>query len=247
MWNYFNHNQFKITPIEGGAGVAHLGYWQLKLPDGYQEPFYWKNSITFDLTKPISFSELEYKKNIFLYEKECKEMLKEITKYNTDKDSVNINLMNKNKLGIFTLYNSKFTIAREKYLWELTIKHIKEDPLYYAKSRMYHFFRFYVTGVNYKKLYASTPLAEKIKTIYPFFITSLCILLGFLLSTIYLLFSRNARFQNYFPLIAICWYAGVFHLPFAIQARYTLPIHLIILIIVSVLAVRFLHLKYEEK
>ena len=68
MWNKINHGIFKITPIEGGAGVANFGFWQLKLPNGYTEKFYWGNSTSYDYTQPKFYSIDEQNQNARLFE-----------------------------------------------------------------------------------------------------------------------------------------------------------------------------------
>lgn len=246
LWNKTNHNQFNPNPIEGGGGVAHLGYWQLKLPDGYTERFYWGNTTAHDLTKPAFYTEEEYAENVLLYESEMTKVVEEIAVYNTTKDSANLVLMDANNPGIFRLYNSAYTAAREDYLGKLTFQHITENPVYYLKSRAYHFIRFYITGVNYKKLNESISFRGKFENIYPFVVTSLFIFLGLFLSTVYILLNRFRKFINFLPLLALCWYIGGVHIPFAIQSRYTIPVHLIILIIVSFSFIKFSKLNHGK-
>ena len=233
VWNKINHGKFKITSVEGGAGVAHLGFWQLKLPDGYQEPFYWYNNTSYDLTKPHFYAEDELEKNKIEFEKEWFSILNELGQYNSPEDSVNLNLMNSDNPGIFLLYNSEFTLQREHLLWNLTLNNIKENPIYYSKSRFYHLVRFYVTGINYKVLENSKNFTEKIKAIFPFFVTLIFIFFGLLLSTV-IIFRRKNQLSKYIPLVLLVWYIALVHLPFAIQARYTVPVHLIIILITSI-------------
>lgn len=247
IWNKYNHNQFKITPIEGGAGVAHLGFWQLKLPDGYVEPFYWGNSTSYDLTKPKFYTDEQYKDNVKLYEKEMSEASKDLSNYNSSKDSINLALMNKTNPGIFLLHNSEYTIAREKLLLNLTLCHIKEEPIYYLKSRVFHIIRYYITGINYIDLKNANSILGKAKIIYPFIITTIFIFLGLLISTLTILFKGRGEILKYMPLIAICWYAGIVHIPFSIQSRYTVPVHMIILILTSISIINVIKLKYEKQ
>src|SRR5690606_650753 len=42
LWNQKNHGVFKITPLEGGGGMVHFGYWAGKIP-AYTETVYWRN------------------------------------------------------------------------------------------------------------------------------------------------------------------------------------------------------------
>ena len=233
IWNKVNHGKFKVTSIEGGAGVAHMGFWQLKLPEGYQEHFYWNNNIGYDYTRPALYPQKRLEANTSQFEGEWKTILDNVKPYISAQDSISLQQMKSHHPGMFLLYNSKFTLERESLLWETTLNNIKEYPLYYLKSRLYHLFRFYVTGINYKKIEASTSFLGKVKGLYPFCITLFFIFTGLLFSTFILLRKRELLIE-YLPFLALCWYVGVVHLPFAIQARYTVPVHLIIILALSI-------------
>ena len=55
LWNLANHNTFKLTTLEGGAGTAHMAHWSFKLPDNYTEEFYHGASVIKDITNPFQF------------------------------------------------------------------------------------------------------------------------------------------------------------------------------------------------
>lgn len=245
IWNKVNHGIFKITPIEGGGGVAHLGFWQLKLPDGYTEKFYWGNSTSHDYTQPKLYSINEQNQNAKLFEAEWTVLSSELKKYESAEDSVYLDYMRKNNPGIFLLHNSKYTLARESALWKLTRQNIINDPLYYLESRIYHFARVYVTGINIKNLEKSTSLLNKIKNIYPFIVTLIFIFLGMLFITICLLF-KKVKFDKSFVYILSMWYCGIIHLLFVIQSRYTIPVHLIVLTILSLTIFQILKSKQAQ-
>ncbi len=233
VWNKINHGKFKVTSIEGGAGVAHMGYWQLKLPDGYQEYFYWNNNIGYDYTRPSFYPQKQLEQNVSQYEEEWESILEDIRPYTSEQDAMALLQMKKQNPGIFLLYNSEFTKEREKLLWELTIENIKASPVYYLKSRFYHLFRFYVSGINHKNLGATDSTLGKLKVLFPFIITLTFIFMGLLFSTIVII-RKKEFFYEYMPLLSVSWYIAVVHLPFAIQARYTVPVHLIILLVLSI-------------
>ena len=242
MWNKINHGIFKITPIEGGAGVANFGFWQLKLPNGYTEKFYWGNSTSYDYTQPKFYSIDEQNQNARLFERERTVLSNELKKYESSEDSIYLNYMRNSRSGVFLLHNSNYTLARESALWKLTLQNIIKDPLYYIKSRIYHFPRLYVTGINSQNLEKSTSILSKIKNIYPFFVTLIFIFLGMLFITICLLF-KKVKFDKSFVFILSMWYCGIIHLLFVIQSRYTIPVHLIVLTILSLTIFKILKSK----
>lgn len=233
LWNKFNHGVFKVTPMEGGAGVAHSGYWQLRLLDGYTENFYWGNNTMYDYFKPQFYTDAEQQKNIKIFEQEWIDLLSKINIYESKEDSLYLDYMNKNNPGIFLLHNSKYTLKREQALWGLTKQHITNDPVYYIKSRIYHFIRFYFSGVNYKNLQDSSSFSGILKVVYPFIITFAFIFTGLIFITVTAAF-RKIHFFNLFAFILLFWYYGAVHLPFVTQARYSIPIHLLILSVLSV-------------
>jgi hypothetical protein len=237
LWNKQSHGIFKLTPIEGGAGVAHMGYWQLKLPDNYIETFYWGNVVVPDKLSPILYSPAEKEINAKKFEEEWLNILQKISIDLSTSDSINLKFMQENNPGIFVLYNSEYTLKREKALWKATISNIKVDPSYYIKSRFFHFFRFYVTGINTINLDKARLPLDKIKVIYPFIVTLVFIFLGLLWVTA-LGFIQRCRFSNYIPLLIIIWYTGLIHIPFVIQSRYTIPCHLVVLLMSTVCTIK---------
>ena len=236
MWNKMNHGIFKITTIDGAAGAMHMGYWALKLPDGYTEPFYWGHNTEYDLTRPHFYTKDQELENVKIYEKECSEIWNTAKKYESIEDSLNIVEMKKNT-KIFVIHNSKYTIEREKLLMKANIRNILNDPVYIVKSKIYEFVRFYVTGINYKKLKNCNTLSDYVNTIYPTLVTLIFIFFGLIYTTVLILFKR-VRFKYALCFILLFWYYGVMHLPFSIQARYTIPIHLLILSIISISILR---------
>ena len=70
-WNYANHGVFKPTTIEGMATIAHMGYWNFKLPVGYKSQFDdYQSSIVSDFSNPFIFSDEEYLSNVISFENE---------------------------------------------------------------------------------------------------------------------------------------------------------------------------------
>jgi hypothetical protein len=232
IWNKINHGIFKVTCVEGGAGVAHIGFWLFKLPDGYIEKFYWGNSVGHDAIQPKFFNDEEKKELQKQYEAECRGIFNSLDTINSAEDSIYLARMQNNDLGLLPLHNSRYTIERERALWAVTIKHIKEDPLFYLKTRLYILARCYFTGLDYVDLGNAKTLAGKLKVILPFAITFTFIFLGLLFITFRMFVSR-VRFRHQFAFLLLFWYYGFIHMPFTIQGRYTVPVHMLLLMTLS--------------
>jgi hypothetical protein len=240
IWNYKNHGGFKLTSLEGGAGVAHMGYWSFKLPKGYQDKNYWIGNVlsVHDLTNPFHFSDEERNANKILYESEWKYILNELDKTLTTEDIKyhKVMLDQMNTRGYSPLHKSEYTKKREQLLWQKTLENIKKDPWYYIKTRLYTFCRLYFTGINTQdfKYKNTAPLMGKLNLYYPFLISFVFIFTGLLLSLVFIIKKRLFKNVAVLTLVMISIYQGVIHTPFSVQARYTVPVHLIILGLLSI-------------
>lgn len=242
-WNFKNHNSIQPTPIEGGAGVAHIGYWSFRLPKGYQENYYWGNVVPDDLTNPFTFSDEEFQKNKIEFENEWKEILDNIKPLNKKNDLKNLESMSEQKLGIFKLYNSEYTLARESLLKKKIKEHILEKPAFYIETRIYSFFRLYFTGINKNELERSATISSTLKSLFPFAVTFISICIGYFISVILLLKNKYERSYETGIIIILCFYQGAVHAFFTIQGRYLVPVHLLILILVALAITRNKKLK----
>ena len=171
-------------------------------------------------------------------------MLEQLKSDESKEDLAVLDTMNKINPGIFLLHNSKYTLDREKGLWSLTKQNIMNDPFYYFKSRIYHFIRLYVTGINYKKMEKSNTFAGKVNAIYPFAVTFVFIFLGLVFTSVCAVI-RKINFTNIVAFILLFFYYGAIHVPFSIQARFSIPIHLLLLSILSVSILKTLKPAYD--
>jgi len=246
IWNYKNHGVFKPTPIEGGAGVAHIGYWIFLLPNNYTEKYYWGNNTGHDALNPFILSDSVRLSNALKFESEWNEIIFESNLLLSKKDSLSLERMKINNPGIFVLYNSEFTLKRERLLWASLIENVKENPLFYIKARIYTFFRLYFTGINYTKFTEATGFYQKFKIVLPFAITFPFIFLGFFISVLFIL--KNKLFElNILYMVFIVFYFSFFHSIFTIQSRYLVPVHIFVLILQSIVYSNImLHLKHKN-
>ena len=246
LWNLENHGVFKPTPTEGAASIAHMGYWNCNLPINYSEDLQYNAAVIKDATNPISFSEEERVKYKEKYERDWLGLINSLQTHIKTDEVVAMKEMQLNNPGIFPIYNSKYTLLREQYLADLLVKEIKENPIYYLKTRIYTFFRVYYSGLNVKALKESPSLIVIFKSVYPFLITFFSIFIGLLIALIYYLKNRKKIDESFEILLMISLYYGAVSMPFAAQGRYTVPIHFCILIMLSIMSTKIPMLKRAE-
>lgn len=233
LWNLKNHGKFKVTPLEGGAGVAYIGYWQDKLPDEYIDQFYWPNVLKPDMTRFLNYSKEEREANKIEFENQWRVMLVSLKGLESSEDSAYLVLMNNTNRSLPLLHNSTFTIARENLLWNSLSHNISKEKFYYLESRLFHFIRTYVTGINPERLNSSGSFLGKLNVVYPTIISLLFIFIG-MLYVLYSALTRRITFQNMALIIILLFYFGILHAPFSIQSRYSIPVHLLILSLLSI-------------
>ncbi len=246
FWNYSNHGVFKITPLEGGGGVIHIGYWCPKLPEGYKENFYWGNVCVADYTQPSFTPDEERQKNAALFENEWLEINKKLEPFFSDEDKEKIALMRENNPGQFVLYSGAYTNEREKLLMEKTVEHVKEDFWFYTKTRIYTFCRLWFTGINKEEWNGANGISAKAKVIYPFLSSFVFTFLGLLLSAVSLVLGI-IKWKDFHFLFLLTIYYGLIHTPFAFQARFTVPVHLLILMMSGFAVVNIISRKYTDE
>lgn len=222
-WNYRHHGVVKITPLEGGAGVMQIGFWALRMPN-YHEHRYWGNQMGDEVISFVAPAEVPAAIAAFEHEwdvidKKCQPLL-------TARDKQYLPIMRRDYKMLFPTYSTAYTLQREHLLMQANLADIRREPGYYLKTRLYTLVRLWVTGVQRSAWQAAaTPLA-KLKILYPALVSSITFLLA-LISAAWGIwhwqrFGENARV--WWLGLAFIVYFGVMHLPFAIQARYTVPV-----------------------
>ena len=139
---------------------------------------------------------------------------------------------------IFVTYPTAYVIEREKLLAQALLKNIKNDPVYFIKTRTYNFFRVFFTGINKSNFTSEASKFKKVQMITAFGITFTIIFCGFIYTSFFVLKNwRNLSYEFFLIYIFIIYTAGV-HMPFSVQARYSVPIHLCLLILLSIITPR---------
>ncbi len=227
LWNLKNHGVFKVTSIEGGGGVFHLGYWSSKLPD-YYVTHYWNNYCTEEMVPMIDTVEKEM--YVSQFNEEWEEIEIKIAPFLTKKDSAMIEIQ-KQYPGLFATLGSAYTLKREELLKSYTIENIRKDLSFYLKAKSYGAARLWVTGIPMKE-FRDAGISKKLFLIYPFLITLVTFLFSIVL--IPFAFRRNKQLMKKFtPVLLLILYFGMIHVPFTIQSRYTIPVRIELLMILA--------------
>lgn len=219
LWNRFQHGVFKITPLEGGAGVMHFGLWAGKLP-GYTEKAYWHNFAGDEL---IRFTpEEDIPANIAAYEQEWQGVNERLTPLLTAHDLVLFTDTVEPPYPSMRTLNPEYTVLRDRLLIDRTIQLAKTDPLYTALFKTYSAVRFWVIGIQ-RADFAGASFAGRAQMLYATGITLLAFVATLVL--VPLAFRRGyVAWSGIWQFVFYMLYFGLFHLPFAIQARYTVPV-----------------------
>ena len=244
LWNKANHGVYKITTLEGGYGVAlQGGYWEYRLPKGFTAPYYWGIAIDEDLLQPNFISAKEKTEAAKTYVKDWEEMLATLkNKYATKEDSLREIYMRDPAYAYrrnFMIYSTEYTLAREEMLKNKFLGYVQADPVFYFKTRVYTFFRQWVTGVNAAQLAAAKNVKGYMVALYPFLVTFSFILLGLFIIVIQLL-RKKLSWDKYHVFFLFTGYIGLVDIPFGVMSRYTVPVHLFILLLLSLILVKWL-------
>lgn len=241
LWNLHNHGVFKLTPLEGGGGVMHMGWWSGKIP-GHTEHWYWGNTVPHEL---ISFTKPEdVGPNIARFEMEWAAIDAEIGPVMTGRDSLMTTLAGAQG-KLFPTYSTAYTLAREDALNRTTWSHIKQEPGYTLMYKTYSAFRLWITGIDPER-YRSASLGGRLIELYPFVLSASTFILALLLSLIFLMRNVPVLIRQ-LPLWTWLVYFGIIHIPFVIQARYTIPVRLLLLAMIALLLERYLTRPGPEK
>ena len=230
LWNYQNHGVFRITSLQGGAEVMNAGYWAQKIPNYYEDRSF--GNIFFE--ELILFINLnDRKKNIENYNKEWDFIDSSCSKYLTKEDLFQKELKTQNKyLALPITYSSNYTIEKENVIKAITLNDILNDKEYVIKSKIYSAIRLWVTGVQIDKFRKAT-LAGKLILMAPIFLTGFVFLLAIIFIPIAFI-KYKILFAKFHSIILIIIYFGLIHIPFVIQARYTIPVRMLLLMVLSV-------------
>ena len=240
FWNLKEHGQFRLTPLEGGGGVMHMGYWSGRIP-GHAEYHYWANTAGDEMMLFVPRADVP--RNVALFEREWDGIDSALAPFVSAQDSFMLFQTKRIEHAIPT-YSTRYTLERERLLKGLTIAHIKEDPGYFTKYKIYSLFRLWIVGVPHDG-FRTAGIIGKLSMLFAFAIT-----LGiFLIATVVLPMAYRRglmSLRNTYPLLLYVFYFWLTHLPFVIQTRYTIPVRMILYVLIALAISAFIGDKTKE-
>ena len=225
LWNLKHHGVLKPVPIEGGGGVLHMGWWAGKIP-GHTEHWYWGNFAIHELYQATPRDSIAG--NIAAYEAEWAAIDSSLRPLLTATDSA---MLRAQGPAMFRTYNTAYTSAREKALVAATLRHVLDEPWYTIKWKAYSAIRLWVTGID-TEAYRRAGLTGRLTMLYPF-LSSLVIFMLFITLVPWAMWAYRELPRRYWPLLLWVIYFGMVNIPFVIQARYTVPVRLLMLALIA--------------
>ena len=125
----------------------------------------------------------------------------------------------------------------QKLLKKLAVQHFLDDPIFTLKVKVYTVFRLWVTGIKRKTFESNNPVSLFIG-IAPAVITGITLLLALIFIPL-AIFRQKFNYIFLLPILLLVGYYGFIHLPFAIQARYTVPVRPLLMMITAICIFEF--------
>ena len=150
--------------------------------------------------------------------------------YLSPMDKINLAEMN-NFIGFQKTYNAKYTIEKEKLLKQQTINQLKKEPTFTLKTKLSTMFRLWLDEMQLSEL-KNSDLNKKSIAIY----LSVVTLIFFFASLILIpwaFYKKKLLWVHSQTIIILIIYFGILHLFFSLQAKYTVPLRLIILLLLA--------------
>lgn len=233
LWNKAHHGVLRPTPLEGGGGVFHMGWWSGRIPD-YHQHRYWGNFTGDEMIRFVPADSVPA--NIAAYEREWDRI-----------DSVLVPLLTAADTDMLAHYeeyvnektfNSAYTQERERLLKQLTAEHMRAHPGYTFAFKCYTAVRLWVIGVD-RGEFVRASAAGKVKLALPFIVT----LLQFLLAVICVPLALRRKLLNWravYPMLFVVLYGWLISVPFTIQSRYTVPLRFVLFVLLAMSVVALL-------
>ena len=228
VWNKVHHGVFKVTPLQGSGSYMHIGYWSGKAP-GYTDEFYLRN---FNGDEVIAFTPKDsIPANIEAYRIEWGEINRQIKPLLNKNDTAMWQAAPSKPLPAEPTYNTAYTLLREKLLYDRSVYHYLNDPLYTIAFKTYSAVRLWVIGIQVND-YKTASTMGKAKMLF-ITISMAVVFLMFLILVPLAYVRRRISIHQTWIFVAYIAYFTVIHLPFTIQSRYTVPVRFLMLALLA--------------
>ena len=168
--------------------------------------------------------------NIIDHSKESDYIDSACAQYLSDDDKINLAEMNTYN-GFQKTYNAKYTLAKEKLLKQQTLNQLREEPANTLKSKASTMLRLWLNEMQLTDLKSS-----ELNKIFPANYFRIITIIFFLASLILIplaFYRKKLSWVHSQTVIILIIYFGVLHLFFSLQAKYTIPLRLIILLLLA--------------
>lgn len=237
IWNVKNHNIATPLSAQGSSVLLYTSFWASKLPGDFKLPK--------SMFAPIMYDDL-FNPFYYLYTNKNKmdaksEFLREIDeihfaleKHLSPAEKRDIAIMDSTE-GIFNTYPSQYVKHRDQLFMQYFLQNIYEEPFYYIGTRIYNFNRLFFAGINPSIIFnKEVSLVKKLRSISIFGVTFFLTFLTFAVATFFILKNYQKISNEFLILYSTIIYTIIINVPFPVQSRYSVPIHLIIIFLFSI-------------
>ncbi len=224
VWNKVHHGVFKVTPLQGTGSYMHLGYWSGKTP-GYTDEFYLRN---FNGDEVIAFTPKDsIPANIRAYRTEWGEVNAQIEPLLNANDTAMREVPPSKRVHVEPTYSTAYTITRDRLLLEKAVFHYLNDPVYTIAYKTYSAARLWVIGIQVDQYAAASNMGRMRMLLITLSMAVVFIMFIILVPLAYMRGRLSLRHTWVF--LVYLAYFTLIHLPFTIQARYTVPVRFLML------------------
>jgi hypothetical protein len=222
LWNKRHHGVFKPTPLESAGSYMHIGYWGGKIP-AYTDRFYLHNFMGDEVVRFTPEDSIPF--HIAAYEREWEGFKVILDPLLIRKDSLMWEAAKDLEHSVERTHNTAYTLKREELLFNSTLEHYKDDPVYTILYKTYSAVRLWVIGIQ-RGDFKKASLGGKVQMAYATLSTGVAFILGIIF--VPLAYRRKViTLRATWPLLVSLVYFGIMHIPFTIQARYTTSVRFV--------------------
>lgn len=231
VWNGTTHGRWSPLPVEGSVTHMYLGFWQFRLP-GRSSPHPW----------PITYMGHEW-----IAEDNPAAVDRYAAEWNafwTDLDRASEAALTPDErcamaemrtaTDRFPVWPAEVQAMRNATVAAALRADVRAAPLEWAATRAWTGWRLWIPNLDPGELARATTLGGRARVLYPFVVLGLTF--G-LLGTLVLIRAvrSGARLTRVAAVpVAVVAYAWAVHLPMPIQARYTVPVGMVAILLIAV-------------
>ncbi len=242
IWNIKNHDIASPMSAQGSPILLYTAFWTSKLPNNFRLPKSMYAPRTYDdIFNPYYylFNEEEKEQAKIQFLKEVEEIHFIANKSLSLSEKRDIAVMDSVD-GIFNTYPSDYVQNRDALFMKYFLKRVRDEPIYYMGSRIYTYPRLFFAGINPHTFVGSdVPMSTKLQAIVTTMITFILVFITFISCSLFVIQNFKKIKKEFLIIYLMIFYTSFIHIPFPVQSRYTIPIHLAILFL-------FIAFKFES-